>query len=36
MALHFKQHILHRAPINLVQSKTNWCEVCGSGAHETK
>ena len=27
---------LNHAPVNIVQQKANWCEVCGSGTHETE
>ncbi|XP_049397317.1 uncharacterized protein LOC125861470 [Solanum stenotomum] len=36
MTLHFKQMDLNQAPVNMVQQAANWCEVCGSGTHETE
>ncbi|XP_049347870.1 uncharacterized protein LOC125812419 [Solanum verrucosum] len=36
ITLKFKQITLNQAPVNVVQQASNWCEVCGSGTHETE
>ncbi|XP_049406133.1 uncharacterized protein LOC125869732 [Solanum stenotomum] len=36
ITLQFKQIALNQAPVNVVQHAANWCEVCGSGTHETE
>ncbi|XP_049394593.1 uncharacterized protein LOC125858851 [Solanum stenotomum] len=36
ITLQLKQIALNQAPVNVVQQEANWCEVCGSGTHETE